>query len=120
MSTPPDGIPDADWLSWPAGARQLILAQQKEIQALRKENDELRNQLTALATELAKLSERSCWSCSGSCLHWHGYKEGTIDSRLLTVATRLRQQGRDVWEFLEQAWVAHHRGGEMPSLLPDP
>jgi hypothetical protein len=41
-------------------------------------------------------------------------------SRLLTVVTSLRQQGRDVWPFLEQAWIAHHRGGEMPSLLPDP
>ncbi|MCP9899416.1 transposase [Cyanobium sp. Cruz CV13-4-11] len=41
-------------------------------------------------------------------------------SRLLTVTTSLRQQGRDVWEFLEQAWIAHHRGGVMPSLLPDP
>ena len=40
-------------------------------------------------------------------------------SRLLTVTTTLRQQGRDVWQFLEQAWIAHHRGGEMPSLLPD-
>jgi hypothetical protein len=39
---------------------------------------------------------------------------------LLTVTTTLRQQGRDVWQFLEQAWVAHHRGGVMPSLLPDP
>jgi transposase len=41
-------------------------------------------------------------------------------SRLLTVVTSLRQQGRDIWPFLEQAWIAHHRGGEMPSLLPDP
>jgi hypothetical protein len=33
----------------------------------------------------------------------------------------LRQQGRDVREFLEQAWIAHHhRGGVIPSLLPDP
>jgi hypothetical protein len=39
-------------------------------------------------------------------------------SRLLTVTTTLRQQGRDVWQFLEQAWIAHHRGGVMPSLLP--
>jgi len=23
------------------------------------------------------------------------------------------------WEFLEQAWIAHHRGGVMPTLLPD-
>ena len=40
-------------------------------------------------------------------------------SRLLTVTTSLRQQGRDVWAFLEQAWIAHHNGGEMPSLLQD-
>ena len=41
-------------------------------------------------------------------------------NRLLTVTTTLRQQGRDVWEFLEQAWIAHHHGGVMPSLLSDP
>ncbi|QPN70683.1 IS66 family transposase [Synechococcus sp. CBW1108] len=48
-------------------------------------------------------------------------RQGAIcRSRLLTVTTTLRQQGRDAWEFLEQAWIAHHRGGVMPSLLPDP
>jgi hypothetical protein len=41
-------------------------------------------------------------------------------SCLLTVTTTLRQQGRDVWDFLEQAWIVNHRGGVMPSLLPDP
>jgi hypothetical protein len=43
-------------------------------------------------------------------------------SRLLTVTTTVWQQGRDVREFLEQAWIAHHhhRGGVIPSLLPDP
>jgi len=41
-------------------------------------------------------------------------------ARLLTVTTTLRQQGRDVWQFLEQAWIAYHHGGVMPSLLPDP
>jgi predicted nucleic acid-binding Zn-ribbon protein len=51
MVAPPAGISEADWSSWPAGARQLILAQQQEI-------DQLRNQLTALATELASLRER--------------------------------------------------------------
>ena len=46
-------------------------------------------------------------------------RQGAIcRSRLLTVTTTLRQQGRDVWQFLEQAWIAHHRGGLMPSLLP--
>ena len=48
-------------------------------------------------------------------------RQGAIcRSRLLTVTTTLRQQGRDVWEFLEQAWIAHHSGGVMPSLLSDP
>ena len=41
-------------------------------------------------------------------------------SRLLTVTTTLRQQERDIWQFLEQAWIAHHRRGVMPSLLPVP
>jgi hypothetical protein len=41
-------------------------------------------------------------------------------ARLLTVTTTLRQQGREVWQFLEEAWIAHHHGGVMPSLLPDP
>jgi hypothetical protein len=48
-------------------------------------------------------------------------RQGAIcRSRLLTVTTTLRQQGRDVWQFIDQAWVAHHRGGVMPSLLPHP
>jgi hypothetical protein len=25
--------------------------------------------------------------------------------------------GRDVWDFLEQAWIAHQRSGVMPSQL---
>jgi cell division protein FtsB len=57
ISTPPAGIPEADWLATPASVRTLILAQQEEIQALRQESDELRRQLTALATELASLRE---------------------------------------------------------------
>jgi transposase len=51
MSTPPAGIPDADWLLWPPEARQFILAQQQEI-------EQLRSQLAALATELASLREQ--------------------------------------------------------------
>ncbi|MCX5954484.1 MAG: transposase [Cyanobacteria bacterium] len=53
----------------------------------------------------------------------HGVKsrQGAIcRSRLLTVTTSLRQQGRDVWQSQEQAWIVHHHGGVMPSLLPDP
>ncbi|MBD2550677.1 hypothetical protein H6G65_13995 [Microcystis elabens FACHB-917] len=51
MSSPPAGIPEADWLATPVAVRAFILAQQQE-------NDELRSQLTALATELASLRER--------------------------------------------------------------
>ena len=58
MDAAPAGIPDAHWLATPVSVRALILAQQQEIQALRRENDELRSQLTALATELANLRER--------------------------------------------------------------
>jgi transposase len=38
---------------------------------------------------------------------------------LLTVRTSFRQQGRNVREFLKQAWIAHSHGGERPSLLPN-
>ena len=58
MGSAPAGIPEADWLATPASVRTLILVQQQEIQALRQENDELRSQLTGLATELAQLRER--------------------------------------------------------------
>lgn len=51
MSTPPAGISEADWETWPAGARELILSQHEEI-------EQLRSQLTALASELANLRER--------------------------------------------------------------
>jgi transposase len=58
MDARPAGISEADWLATPTSVRTLILAQQQEIQALRQENDERRDQLTALATELAQLRER--------------------------------------------------------------
>jgi transposase len=51
MDTPAAGISEADWLSTPATVRVLILSQQQEI-------EQLRCQLTALATELASLRER--------------------------------------------------------------
>ena len=58
MSAPPAGISEADWLAWSTSARFLILHQQQEIQVLRQENQQLRAQFTALATELARLRER--------------------------------------------------------------
>ena len=51
MGARPAGISKADWLTWSAGARTFILAQQEEI-------EQLRAQLTDLATELANLRER--------------------------------------------------------------
>jgi len=51
MSAPPAGMSEADWLATPASVRTLILSQQEEI-------DQLRQQLTALATQLASLRER--------------------------------------------------------------
>ena len=42
MCTPPAGISEADWLSWPAGARKLIMAQQEELVALQEDNEQLR------------------------------------------------------------------------------
>jgi transposase len=51
MSTPPAGIPEADWLATPGSVRSLIHAQQQEI-------EQLRAQLTALASELSELRER--------------------------------------------------------------
>ena len=50
----------------------------------------------------------------------HGVQSasGTVRrSRLLTVTTTPRQQGRDVWRFLEQAWIGHHRGGVKGGYL---
>lgn len=42
-------------------------------------------------------------------------------SRLLTATTTtLWQQERDIWQCLEQAWIAHHQGGVRPSLLQVP
>ena len=58
MSTSPAGIAEADWLSWPAGARAFIVSQQQEIQSVRQENGGLRAQLATLATELPQLRER--------------------------------------------------------------
>ena len=51
MAAPISCFGDADWLSWPADAREFVLIQQEQI-------DQHRMQLTSLATELANLRER--------------------------------------------------------------
>ena len=66
MSAHLTGIPDADWLETPASVRALIIAQQQEIPALRQDNDELRVQITGLATEVAYLRERIARSSRNS------------------------------------------------------
>jgi hypothetical protein len=58
MDAAPAGISNADWLGWPANVRALIRTQQEETLALRQENEQLRAQLTALATERSSLRER--------------------------------------------------------------
>jgi hypothetical protein len=57
MAAPSVGISEGDGLLWPAGARRFILAQQQEIRVqredllvLRQENEQMRQQLNALAT----------------------------------------------------------------------
>ena len=44
----PAGIPEADWLATPGSVRSLIHAQQQEI-------EQLRAQLTAMASELSEM-----------------------------------------------------------------
>jgi transposase len=51
MSTSPAGFSEADWLATPPAVRFFILAQLRE-------SEQLRGQLTALASELAQLRER--------------------------------------------------------------
>jgi len=51
MGSAPAGISEADWSATPAAVRAFILVQQQEI-------EQLRLQLSALATELAGLRER--------------------------------------------------------------
>ena len=67
MGPPPAGIPDAVWLSWPAEAREFTLDQQGEPRAQQEEVEQLRAQLTALATEVASPRERNGRSSRNSC-----------------------------------------------------
>jgi hypothetical protein len=62
MGSAAAGISESDWLATAAAVRFFILeqqaalqSQQQEIQCLRLENELLRSQLTALASELAQL-----------------------------------------------------------------
>jgi hypothetical protein len=50
-TSPPAGISKADWQATPSAVKTLILAQQEELQ-------QLRAQVSTMATELARLRER--------------------------------------------------------------
>jgi transposase len=104
-TTPPAGIPDADWLALPAIARALILAQQVEIKMLRKENEQLRHQLTALATELAELRERIGRNSRNSS------NPPSSDGQGLKPPARRKPSGRMRGE-------QHGHPGSGPELLP--
>jgi transposase len=58
MTTPPAGISEADWAATPVGVRVGFLEVLAQLQRQHQENDQLRVQLTALATEVANLRER--------------------------------------------------------------
>jgi predicted transposase YbfD/YdcC len=88
MSSPPARISEADWLVTPANVRTLILSQQEEI-------DQLRQQLTALATELASLRTtpeallqmvRERWSIEG----WHWIRDTQLQEAASCSLGRLR------------------------------
>jgi transposase len=54
MSAPPAGISEADWAVTPVSVQEIV----GQVQAQQEEIEQLRAQLTALATELAELRER--------------------------------------------------------------
>jgi hypothetical protein len=49
----------------------------------------------------------------------HSAWGGIYRRSLLTVTAPPRQQGRDVWSILEQAWIDYPLGAVIPPLLPD-
>ena len=55
MTTPPAGISEADWAATPVGVRVGFLEVLAQLQRQHQENDQLRAELTVLATEVANL-----------------------------------------------------------------
>ena len=58
MGSPPTGISEADWSATPVGVRAGFLELVQHGQEQKEEIEQLRVQLTALATELASLREQ--------------------------------------------------------------
>lgn len=58
MTIPPAGISEEDWAATPVGVRADFLEVFGQLQRQQQENEQLRAQLTALATEHAELRER--------------------------------------------------------------
>ena len=53
------------------------------------------------------------------CFGTHSAAGSRFAERMLTVATTLKQQGRNVVDYMAQACVASLQGHPPPSLLPD-
>jgi len=58
MNDPPAGISNADWLSWSAEAREIILAQQEQLRVQQEGIKQLCSQISTMAIELAIRRER--------------------------------------------------------------
>ena len=109
------------WAQTVRTCRQLLHRLEALWAFLEKEGIEHTN--NAAVDEVFSVGVRALRQSVIQCMIKHGFQSASgavCRSRLLTVTTTLRQQGRDVWEFLEQVWMAHYRGGVMPSLLPGP
>ncbi|MFM7551018.1 MAG: transposase [Cyanobacteriota bacterium] len=111
-------IPEKPWPSTARTRQKLLKVADALWTFLETEGIEPTNNAAERALRPAVIQRKVSDLPSNS--HGVQWANGAICSaRLLAVTTTLRQQERDVWQFLEQAWIIHHHGGVMPSLLPD-
>jgi transposase len=71
------------------------------------------NNAAERALRPAVLWRKGCWGT-------HSAEGSRFVERILTVATTLKQQHRNIVDYVTQACVAALHGQEAPSLLPDP
>lgn len=89
------------WAKTVRTCRQLLKAKQALWTFLQAEGVDPTNHAAERALRLAVIQRKIS--------HGVQSRSGAIcRSRLLTVTTTLKQQGQDIWPFLEQAWIAHH------------
>ena len=58
MTSPPAGIPHADWEATPASVDALLMELLEQNRELREQNQSLLDQVTTLATRVAQLEEQ--------------------------------------------------------------